>query len=84
MDIVNLGIQRIGVHKFRHWFAKKSVLLGVNLVQLQRILGNRNLEILKNYVTLLTEDLKYEDITLNPLEDLKIKNKKSKSIKLSE
>ena len=63
-------------------FAKKSVLLGVNLVQLQHILGHSNLEILKNYVTLLTEDLKYEDITLNPLEDLKIKNNKSQSIKL--
>lgn len=77
------GVERTGLHKFRHWFAKKSVLLGVNLVQLQHILGHSNLEILKNYVTLLTEDLKYEDITLNPLEDIKIKNKKSKSIKLS-
>lgn len=76
------GIKRTGIHKFRHWFAKKSVLLGVNLVQLQHILGHSNLEILKNYVTLLTRDLKYQDISLNPLENLKIQNRKLKSIKL--
>lgn len=59
------------------------MLLGVNLVQLQHILGHSNLEILKNYVTLLTQDLKYQDVMLNPLENLKKKNQKSKSIKLN-
>lgn len=53
----------------------------MNIIRLQHILGHSNLEILKNYVTLLTQDLKYQDVILNPLENLKIENQKSKSIK---
>lgn len=73
-------VNRTGIHKFRHWFAKKSVLLGMNLMSLQKILGHSNLEILKNYVNLLTQDLKKDEVIFNPLEDMQRKNKEAKHI----
>ena len=53
------GIERTSIHAFRHWFAKKSVLNGVNIVQLQHLLGHSNLEILKHYVDMLTVNIIY-------------------------
>ena len=76
------GIQRTGMHKFRHWFAKKSVLLGMDLMRLQKILGHSNLEILRNYVNLLTQDLKQNEVIFNPLEDIQRKNREIKHIRL--
>lgn len=76
------GISRTGLHKFRHWFAKKSVLLGMDLIRLQKILGHSNLEILRNYVNLLTQDLKKDEVIFNPLEDIQRKNKEAKHIRL--
>lgn len=80
--IKSKGIERTGLHKFRHWFAKKSVLLGMDLIRLQKILGHSNLEILRNYVNLLTQDLKKDEVIFNPLEDIQRKNKETKHIKL--
>ena len=76
------GIKRTGVHKFRHWFCKKSVLLGMDLIRLQKIVGHSNLEILRNYVNLLTQDLKKDEVIFNPLEDIQRKNKEEKHIRL--
>lgn len=76
------GVERTSIHAFRHWYAKKSVLNGVNIVQLQHLLGHSNLEILKHYVEMLTEDLNYKDIAQNPLESIKLKSQKGKNIKL--
>lgn len=76
------SVQRTGIHKFRHWFCKKSVLLGMDLIRLQKIVGHSNLEILKNYVNLLTQDLKKDEVIFNPLEDIQRKNKEAKHIKL--
>ena len=75
------GVTTTGVHKFRHWFAKTAVLNGMDLITLQNILGHSNLQVLRNYVNLLTEDLKYNSVDLNPLESIK-KRDKSKHIKL--
>ena len=76
------GVERTSIHAFRHWYAKKSVLNGVNIVQLQHLLGHSNLEILKHYIEMLTEDLNYKDIVQNPLESIKLEFKKEKNIKL--
>ncbi|GKX65804.1 tyrosine-type recombinase/integrase [Inconstantimicrobium mannanitabidum] len=76
------NIQRTGIHKFRHWFCKKSVLLGMDLIRLQKIVGHSNLEVLRNYVNLLTQDLKKDEVIFNPLEDIQRKNKETKHIKL--
>lgn len=76
------GIERTSIHVFRHWYAKKSVLNGVNIVKLQHLLGHSNLEILKHYIEMLTKDLDYKDITQNPLESIKLEASKGKNIKL--
>lgn len=76
------GIERTSVHAFRHWYCKKSVLLGVDIVRLSKLIGHSNLETLRVYVQLLTQDLKINEINLNPLEDIKKKNKEKKRIKL--
>ncbi|MFW2500570.1 MULTISPECIES: tyrosine-type recombinase/integrase [Clostridium] len=76
------GIERTSIHAFRHWYEKKVVMNGINIVQLQHLLGHSNLEILKHYVEMLTEDLNYENIAQNPLESIKLENSKGKNIKL--
>ena len=76
------GIERTSIHAFRHWYAKKSVLNGVNIVQLQHLLGHSNLEILKHYVEMLTQDLNYKDIAQNPLESIKLETSKGKNINM--
>lgn len=74
--------QQIEGYTDRHWYAKKAVMNGVNIVQLQHLLGHSNLEILKHYVEMLTQDLNYKDVTQNPLESIKLENSKGKNIKL--
>ena len=76
------GVERTSIHAFRHWFAKKSVMNGVNIVQLQHLLGHSNLEILKHYVDILTEDLNYNNVEQNPLESIKIESQKSKYLRV--
>ena len=52
------GIERTGVHRFRHTFAKKWVTMGGSVVTLQKILGHSSLDITENYLNILTTDLK--------------------------
>ena len=58
-----------GIHKFRHWFAKKSVMNGMDLITLQKILGHSSLDMLKRYVNLLCSDINNNE-TINPLETM--------------
>lgn len=54
----------------------------MDLIRLQKIEGHSNLEILRNYVNLLTQDLKKDEVVFNPLEDIQRKNKEAKHIRL--
>lgn len=76
------GIERTSIHAFRHWYAKKAVMNGINIVQLQHLLGHSNLEILKHYVEMLTQDLNFKDVAQNPLESAILENSKGKNIKI--
>ena len=51
------GVERTGMHRFRHTFAKQWVLMGGNVVSLQKILGHSSLEITQNYLNLLVTDV---------------------------
>lgn len=62
------GVNKNGIHRYRHTFAKKWILNGGNVVTLQKILGHSNLQITENYINLLVEDLKIEMNKYNPLE----------------
>ena len=65
------GLNQTGVHRFRHTFAKKWVLLGGSVVALQRILGHSSLEITQGYINMLTSDLKKDVDNTNILRSLK-------------
>lgn len=55
---LNRGVMTTGIHRYRHTFAKKWILMGGNVVTLQKILGHSSLAITQNYLNILTCDLK--------------------------
>lgn len=46
------GVEKAGSHRYRHTFAKKWVLIGGNVVTLQKVLGHSSLQITQNYINL--------------------------------
>ena len=71
------GVERTGIHRFRHTFAKQFILMGGNVVTLQKILGHSSLEITQNYLNLLATDISKD------IEEFNILRKfKSESIKM--
>ena len=67
----NRGVQRTGMHRYRHTFAKKGVMMGGNVVTLQKVLGHSSLEITQNYLNLLVSDLKKDIEEFNILREFK-------------
>ena len=65
------GIDKTGVHRFRHTFAKKWITMGGSVVTLQKILGHSSLAITENYLNILTSDLKKDMDEINILRNLK-------------
>ncbi len=65
------GLQKTGVHRFRHTFAKKWVLMGGSVVTLQKILGHSSLAITEKYLNILTSDLKKDLDEINIIRSLK-------------
>ena len=51
------GVQKSGMHRWRHTFAKYWILNGGNVVVLSRILGHSSLNITQNYINLLVTDM---------------------------
>ena len=49
----NRGVEKTGMHRYRHTFAKKWVLLGGNVVTLQKILGHSSLDITQKYLSFI-------------------------------
>ena len=65
------GIQKTGMHRYRHTFAKKWVTIGGNVVTLQKILGHSSLAITENYLNLLVSDMKKDVDEFNILREFK-------------
>lgn len=65
------GIEKTGMHRYRHTFAKKWVLAGGNVVTLQKILGHSSLDITQNYLNLLVSDIQKEIEEFNILQEFK-------------
>jgi len=61
---------KTSIHLFRHTYAKKFIQAGGNILQLQKLLGHSNLEIVKEYVNLFSDDLKLNYDKFNPLEQM--------------
>lgn len=64
------GVCKTGVHRWRHTFAKLWIMNGGDIFRLQKILGHSDMEVVKNYVEMFTEDLQKDFNSFNPLESL--------------
>lgn len=75
------GVEKSGLHRYRHTFAKKWILNGGNTIKLKEILGHSNLEMVTNYVNIFTEDLKEDFNIYNPLEGFSSKGNMNKNMR---
>ena len=60
------GVEKTGIHLFRHTFAKNWILNGGDMFRLQKVLGHSTLDMVKQYVNLYSADLKrdYDQFSL--------------------
>lgn len=65
------SVDKTGLHRYRHTFAKKWVLMGGNVVTLQKILSHSSLEITQNYLNMLVSDIKEDVEEFNILREFK-------------
>ena len=65
------GVEKTGMHRYRHTFAKKWVTMGGNVVTLQKILGHSSLTITQNYLNILVSDIKKDVEEFNVLREFK-------------
>ena len=63
------GVEQTGMHRFRHTFAKKSILNGMNVVTLSKILGHSSLNITQQYLNLLVTDYSQDIIDADILKE---------------
>lgn len=65
------GVEKTGLHRFRHTFAKKWITMGGNVVTLQKILAHSSLEITQNYLNILVSDIQRDVEEFNILREFK-------------
>ena len=70
------GVEKTGVHLFRHYYAKTYIQNGGDCLKLQKSLGHATLEMTKVYVDLYGTDLQKGYNKLNPLDILIGNNEK--------
>lgn len=64
------GINKTGIHLFRHYFAKKYIQNGGNALKLQKILGHSTLKETQKYVDLFGQDLQTDFDSFSPLDKI--------------
>lgn len=62
------GVVKTSIHLFRHTFAKTYIKNGGDVFRLQKILGHKSLDMVREYVNMYSEDLKDNYGKLNPLD----------------
>lgn len=62
------GVVKTSLHLFRHTFAKKAVMNGMNVFVLQKWLGHSDITVTKEYINLYADDLAQNMQKLNPLD----------------
>ena len=72
---LNRGVERYGLHLYRHTFITLSVRNGMDSVMLKRITGHKTMRMLEHYYQCEPSDLVNIVDELNPLEDFKQKEK---------
>lgn len=57
-------------HAFRHTFAKKAIINGIDPFRLQKLLGHSDLTVTKEYIEMFGDDLQIDFDKFNPLDNL--------------
>jgi len=61
---------RLSAHTFRHTFAKNWLMNGGDIFSLQKILGHRTLEMVRNYVNITFKDIQSQHSKFSPGDNL--------------
>ncbi len=61
---------RLSAHTFRHTFAKNWLMNGGDIFSLQKILGHRTLEMVRNYVNVTFKDIQSQHSKFSPGDNL--------------
>lgn len=69
------GIEKTGIHRYRHTFAKQWILNGGNVVSLSKLLGHSSLDITQNYINLLVSDVAKQVDEINVLDKFHNRNR---------
>lgn len=72
---IKRNVNKSSCHLFRHTFAKKSILNGIDVFRLQKLLGHSDLSVTKEYVEMFGSDLQMDFDRFNPLDNLVVRNK---------
>ncbi|MCX8128900.1 MAG: tyrosine-type recombinase/integrase [Clostridia bacterium] len=72
------GIEKTGVHLYRHTFARNFILSGGDVFRLQKQLGHSTLDVSKRYANLYDTDLKKDFEKFNLLERLQVQQQRIK------
>jgi len=65
------GVDKTSTHLFRHTFAKLWIKNGGDIFRLQKILGHKSMEMVREYVNMFGEDLKDNFERYNPINQFK-------------
>ena len=74
----NRCVNKTGIHRWRHTFAKQWILNHGDIIKLQKILNHSDLDMVRNYVNMFTKDLQKDFEEFNPLEFVSKKSIKMK------
>jgi len=74
------NVDKTSTHLFRHTFAKLWIKNGGDIFRLQKILGHKSMDMVREYVNMFGEDLKENFEEFNPINQFK--NGNNESIKM--
>jgi len=78
------GVEKTGIHLFRHTFAKNWIMNGGDIFRLQKVLGHSTLDMVKQYVAIYSADLKrdYDQFSLFDRAKASSEQKKSQQVRM--
>lgn len=65
------GVEKTGIHRYRHTLAKQWILNGGDVVSLSKLLGHSSLDITQRYINYLVSDLSKQVDSINILDKFK-------------
>lgn len=78
----NHGVDLTSIHAFRHTFAKRSLLNGMDVMKLQQLMTHRDLNSTRVYLTMNTEDLREGLDDFNPLSRVQTTTQRPEKIRM--